>query len=783
MKSRRWALAAWLAFVVACAAVVWRTEFTTDLSAFLPRSPSPAQQVLVDQLREGVVSRLILIGIEGADPAVLAQKSARLAAALRTDQRFISIDNGEDAGLDKDRELLWRYRYLLSPAIEPGHFSVPELKAALETDLGLLGSPAGVFVQRILPSDPTGELMRLVDDLAGQTRPETRDGVWFSRDAKRALLVAQTRAAGSDIDAQQSAIDAIRAAFAQATAGTDAKSASARLLLTGPGVFSVSSRERIKGDATRISLIATALVATLLLALYRSPRVLVLALLPVATGALAGVAATSLMFGTVHGITLGFGATLIGEGVDYAIYLFTQLAPGVPARNTLRRIWPTLRLGVLTSICGFSAMLFSGFSGLSQLGLFSIVGLIVAVTVTRAILPALLPPGFQAPAAGALAPQIMKVVQRAPRWRYLVLALIAVVVGLALARGGPYWSDDLTSLSPISSAEQKLDEQLRRDVGAPDVRHLVVVTAPDEPAALAASEKIAARLESAVDRGLLESFDSPSRFLPSIALQRTRQAALPQSDILRDNLRQALTGMPFRRDLFEPFLNDVDKARTMEPLARTELSGTRLALKFDSLMLKRDSAWAAMLPLRGVKDFSAIAQDVGAVPDVKAVALDLRNATDQLYRAYRREALRNALIGAAAIVALLFVALRSVKRVADVVAPLAAAVAVTTSLIVLSGTRLSIFHLIGLLLVVAVGSNYSLFFDRRTATLEDRERTVVSLVFANIATVIGFGLLSFSSVPILHAIGATVGAGAVLSLVFAAVFISRAPQPETASTR
>ena len=43
------------------------------------------------------------------------------------------------------------------------------------------------------------------------------------------------------------------------------------------------------------------------------------------------------------------------------------------------RIWPTLRLGVLTSICGFSAMLFSGFTGFAQLGLFTIVGLVVAL--------------------------------------------------------------------------------------------------------------------------------------------------------------------------------------------------------------------------------------------------------------------------------------------------------------------------------------------------------------------------------------------------------------------
>ena len=67
-RSARLAIITWLACVLACVFVITRAEFNADLSAFLPRSPTPAQQVLVEQLRDGVVSRLILIGIEGATP-------------------------------------------------------------------------------------------------------------------------------------------------------------------------------------------------------------------------------------------------------------------------------------------------------------------------------------------------------------------------------------------------------------------------------------------------------------------------------------------------------------------------------------------------------------------------------------------------------------------------------------------------------------------------------------------------------------------------------------------
>src|SRR6185295_14293024 len=158
ISSRCW-VGAWLVFVAACIAVIARTSITTDISAFLPRSPTPAQQLLVEQLRDGVVSRLILIGIEGAAPEPLARLSKQLTAALRKQDGFASVNNGEEAGFAQDREFLRRNRYLLSPAVAPGRFSAEGLRARLEENLQLLASPAGMLLRRTLPNDPTGELI------------------------------------------------------------------------------------------------------------------------------------------------------------------------------------------------------------------------------------------------------------------------------------------------------------------------------------------------------------------------------------------------------------------------------------------------------------------------------------------------------------------------------------------------------------------------------------------------------------------------------------------------
>ena len=130
-------------------------------------------------------------------------------------------------------------------------------------------------------------------------------------------------------------------------------------------------------------------------------------------------------------------------------------------------------------------------------------------------------------------------------------------------------------------------------------------------------------------------------------------------------------------------------------------------------------------------------------------------------------------MGLLAIVLLLAFSLRSPVRVLKVLAPLIGAVTVTLAIMLNIGSLLTIFNLIGLLLVVAVGSNYALFFERLAENREIRETTLFSLLIANISTTIGFGTLSFSNIPVLHDIGMTVAIGAILSLGMSAIMMAR----------
>ena len=141
------------------------------------------------------------------------------------------------------------------------------------------------------------------------------------------MLVLTTRADGADLDGQQQALNAVRHAFAELArrpgANVEAEAA-LRLELSGAGSFGVAARERIKSEVERLAIWGGAIMVVLLWLAFASLRALAVALLPVATGVLAGIAAVSLGFGQVHGMTLGFGTTLIGEAVDYAIYYLIQ---------------------------------------------------------------------------------------------------------------------------------------------------------------------------------------------------------------------------------------------------------------------------------------------------------------------------------------------------------------------------------------------------------------------------------------------------------------------------
>lgn len=755
--------AAPLAWIVLVAGSIWwvsrHAVFSDELTAFLPASSGGTEQLLIEQVRAGAASRTMLIAIEGGESGERASASRALARALAADPRFDYVNNGSAEFTRAAREIALAHRYLLSPGLDAARFTEESLRSALREDLEQLGSLAGVAFKATLARDPTGELRRIAAAV-GNAAPALRHGVWFSGDGERALLLAQTAAAGTDAVHQQAALDAIDAAFARSGAAPGL-----RLVLSGPGVFAARTRAAIEHDARWLTGIAGALVALILVLVYRSARTVALSALPVLTGLLVGVTAVSLAFGSIHGITLAFGATLIGEAVDYPSYVFTQRRAGETVLEVLARVWPTLRLAVLTTVFGSLTLLLSSLQGLSQLGVLSMVGVLGAGLMTRWVLPALAAGGASLPPR-ALPFSLVRAGLALRRGAWIAWLLFAAALAFITLRHDRVWDDDLAHLSPLPQAVRDLDQRLRADLRAPDVRYLLVATAQSREAALEHSEQVAAVLEEGVREGVLDGFDLAARYLPSIRTQERRRAALPDAGTLRAALSKAMRGLPFRPGVFAPFQRDVEAARHGPLLTLDDLRGSGLDLKVQSLLQSRGAQWQALVPLREVRDPERLRALPARLSSAGSVTFfDLKAESDRLVGGYRRQALALAGVGAAAIAALLYAGLRRLRDALRVMLPVYAAIAMTVALLLAFGGGLSLFHLVSLLLVLGIGLNYALFFNRAEPGTETERETSLALSVCFLTTFAAFGCLATSRIPVLSAIGVTVSLGCALSLI------------------
>lgn len=189
MKVAFRALGLWLLAMLAGGVIVWNSRFSADMSFFLPSRPSVEQKLLIGQLQEGVVSRLLMLSIGGGDMQQRAAASKALRARLVALPEFVSVQNGESGGLDADRDFLLRNRYLMSPAVTPERFTEAGLKASVANSIDMLASPLGMLVKPYLRRDPTGELLELLQGLNPGAQPAMRAGAWSSRDGQRAMLL------------------------------------------------------------------------------------------------------------------------------------------------------------------------------------------------------------------------------------------------------------------------------------------------------------------------------------------------------------------------------------------------------------------------------------------------------------------------------------------------------------------------------------------------------------------------------------------------------------------
>jgi predicted exporter len=691
-----------------------------------------------------------------------------MTSRLTESGAFSLVNNGDALMASDAREILFRYRYLLT---DPRSFSVAALHQDLEKLLEGLRSSASPVLARFGFADPTGAFLSLARQWAGSAHVRSVDGVWFAPDRDRALIVARTRAGTVDLEAQERIDAAIRQAFQAAQPG------GARLLASGPAVFAREAAVAMRADVALLSVLSSVLLAALLFWRFRSAWIVLVVGIPVMLGIAAAALIVQILFGFVHGVAIGFGVTTLGVTLDYPVLLVGHRKRGEVPPATLRRIGQAFALAVISAALGLTGMLFTGFPGLAQLGCFSAVGILVAAAVTRFALPRVIAGAELAPVAtGGIAH--LERLERARHGRIWAGALCAAAASYLMVSGGPRWSRDLTALSPVPARTLALDTELRRELGAPDTGVIGLVRGDSPESVLRQEEALLPTLDGLTAQGVIAGAELAARFLPSAATQHARQSALPDPATLSAALRDAAAGMPYRADAFQPFLDDVAASRSLAPLTSIGIESGLIAARLAPLLFSWNDQWYGLIAPDDPRQPDRFAN---ALHNAGATSVNIADELNTIVADHTALAWRWYALGLGAALLLIAAVLRAPGRVVAVGGALAAAQLMTVTILTALGTALSLIHIVSLQFVAGVGLDYALFFARRQLDQEERARTLWTLLTCNAMTVLTFGVLVFCRTPVLRQIGATVVIGAVAALIFAFLFAGPLPGP-TAKT-
>lgn len=739
-------LSAWAMFALTCLAVVFsKLELSYDLSYFLPEARGPDEQLLRDRAGDAPGSRLLFAIVSAPGAAIAEELAVDFSLQLQGADPFTRVlAVSEEAGLDDIPPFVWKYRYLLDDrALTPGDLS-KEIAARLG-DVLMLSSPALV---RIIRADPTMASLHVIERLnpSGEMPPSFPVGERFG-----SLVIAETRSPAFDLGGQRQALTALQGKFSELS------QPGARLEVFGMGVYGLGVQETIRQEATFRSILATVLVLAVLFAAFRKWSWVGAAGLPVMLGLLAGLAAIALVFGKVHGITIAFGITILGITVDYPVHLLSH-AQETGLDRAINNVMPSIAVGATSTAIAYLGLALTGSSGLAQLAVFSLVGVLVAAIATRWFLPVLpLPRGDARQAAGVDA----KGELGSPRLSYLPVALAIGGSAIGILQVDRFWSDDLSALTPIPAQTLRRDHELRQATGAPDLRYVIIAEGSTRDEALSLAEELTVKLEDARARGIVERWMSPAVLLPSESTQRRRAAGLPSTGSLANWLDEAVRDTPFPVEVFEPFMADVQNSKDLELIAASVLESP-FAGVFESLLYEARGHWTALITLHGAVDFaglSAWSSNSGFSGNVHIV--DLKAASESLVARYRAKVSMVIGLAASAILILLIAAERRFSRALWIVATALAGLGLTIVALTVMMGPLSVFHFVALLVVAGLGLDYGLFSSRPSTAVERKHtrRAVLVCVASTSAT---FGVLAFSSIPVLGAIGTTITMGCLI---------------------
>lgn len=713
-------------------------------------------QALMNETQSGPLATTLMLRLSGNEAAELAKLSTQMTQEMNAQvEVFRDVRNSNTSIDDNAVDALFPYRYLLA---EKQDWSQAALKKNFEQRLVELRVGAGAMLGKYLTQDPQMVFIKYLHGIFNVSGPTLKHGVWFDAKEEAALIVAHVRSDSLDLDIMQRAVDDIHRTF---TLLTSVKSA--KLEIAGPGIMAVETRVSIEQVVTRLSIFMTILLVLVFTIAYRNLYLLLLAGIPLLSAVVVALAVTQFIFHQVHGIVLAFGITLLGVCLDYPLHLFSHLRKGEQASYSLNRIWSLLFLSGASSILAYLALLGSGFAGLSQLAVFAASGLFVALVVTRYMLPYWV-------SADRVNPRLWTFnANLSPTQRTGLAMLLLCLPALFIVKAEVFWETSIEAISPVPASAVASDRKLRHDLDLPEVSHVFIKTGEDLQAVLQASEDLAQQLLELQEREIVTGIWSPTKILPSAQLQRERQRLLPPEQQLLDNLNTVLHGLPFKPAAFTPWIDSVLDSHDLVPVDFSSIMATPLADVLRQGIFKQGNLWISTLRVSGVQSNAELYRWLDLHPDVKESHVEIKRATEHLLVEYRRSTFER-FIGV--VLFLTFIMLfwsRSIKSTVRIMLPVCIGALTGLAVPLLFGIAINVFHLLALLLVLGMGLDYSLFFNRINGDELERKQRTHAISISALTTSAAFSVLAFSSIPVMVAMGQTVAAGVIMCFISALV--------------
>ncbi|HBM91236.1 MAG TPA: hypothetical protein DD400_05130, partial [Rhodospirillaceae bacterium] len=532
------------------------------------------------------------------------------------------------------------------------------------------------------------------------------------------------------------------------------------VLRTGALFFAKAGAEQAMRETSIIGIVSTLAIIFLLIVTFRSLYPLAMCLLVIAIGLMVSLSYSLWFWEDIHVFALLFGVSLIGITVDYSLEYCGEIFS--PKRGEafvrLKRVFSAISLGAATTIVGYVTLFVAPFPGLRQIALFSVVGLLASWLTVILWLPYLdkmKHRQFRPVTLNRLTWLIKLWEDRSFKYhRFVFFTFLVVACFFGVLRF--HLDDDVRKLQSLSSPLIVQQEKIRKLTGSTNVGQFFVIQEDNAELALQKEEVLADRMRPLIKSGVIRGYGSLASYIPSLARQEENR------QLVVDGLYKPLLAKHIEqlRLLFRPSIPD----KKGSGLTLDTKSGPIETFDFLSL-LKSETTGAGVVhvvTLDGITDVEKVAGIAEGFSGVKFV--DPVHDYTVLFGKYRIRAVFLLIISAVFMFPL--VAMRySLKKAVGIMAPPLLAVVMTPALCGLLGNAFTFFDAIALVLVLAMGMDYSIFFMETTQ--EKKEVTMFVVSMSAIATIMSFGLLSFSGVLAVQNFGMTMFVGVLLSFIFA----------------